>query len=65
LIDGGEGSGNWWSGGGCGPGGDADLEEEVSGVCMGPALGVEVGILLVELGRRAVEILGDGLVRFV
>jgi hypothetical protein len=32
---------------------------------MGPALGVEVGILPVELGRRAVEILGDGLVRFV
>jgi hypothetical protein len=32
---------------------------------MGPALGVEVGMLPVEHGIRAVEILGDGLVRFV
>jgi hypothetical protein len=69
LIDGGEGGGSCRSGGGGGPGGEADLEvepvEEFPGVVMGPALGEEVGMLLVELRSRAVEALGGGLVCFV
>jgi hypothetical protein len=39
--------------------------EEFPGVVMGPALGEEVGMLLVELRSRAVEALGGGLVCFV